>query len=324
MENVILLSNVEIQSNHTRVKWAEGLIEQLPSNHEGRNSWLMNYGVKEIAVALREKRGLTFYEDTQSVNESIPHEKVRLELWDFLVDMERILKENAHKGDSWRNTSYEDLMERLNDETIELGDAVRQFINHLNNSPDDVHTKFNHPINEINGEITTELRKLRIALLFEELQELAEAGDLRDYFADLCEGNVDEWNQLPSDTLSDGEGKVNRVEELDALCDLKYVLDGAVLALGFGEVYKEGFKRVHNSNMSKLVKTWMKEQERERQEQKGYVGIKFEKVDEEYCIMTNSTGKVLKPSTYVPVDLKDLIPKKVELSGISGIPPMIL
>jgi hypothetical protein len=33
--------------------WAEGLIRQLPSSHEGRNSWLLNYGVSKEAFTLR-------------------------------------------------------------------------------------------------------------------------------------------------------------------------------------------------------------------------------------------------------------------------------
>ena len=40
----ILLTPAEVQSGHDRVKWAQGLIEQLPGDHDGRNSWLLNYG----------------------------------------------------------------------------------------------------------------------------------------------------------------------------------------------------------------------------------------------------------------------------------------
>lgn len=36
----------EIQSGHDRVRWAEGLIRQLPVDHDGRNSWLLNYSTK--------------------------------------------------------------------------------------------------------------------------------------------------------------------------------------------------------------------------------------------------------------------------------------
>lgn len=41
---VIHLTPHEIQSGSTRVDWAEGLIRQLPETHDGRNSWLLNYG----------------------------------------------------------------------------------------------------------------------------------------------------------------------------------------------------------------------------------------------------------------------------------------
>jgi hypothetical protein len=39
----IKLTPHEIQSNYDRVKFAEGLIRQLPENHDGRNTWLLNY-----------------------------------------------------------------------------------------------------------------------------------------------------------------------------------------------------------------------------------------------------------------------------------------
>lgn len=40
----IALSYAEAQSNYDRVRWAEDLIRQLPADHEGRNSWLLNFG----------------------------------------------------------------------------------------------------------------------------------------------------------------------------------------------------------------------------------------------------------------------------------------
>lgn len=42
----IALTPAEIESGLDRVKWAESLIKQLPEDHEGRNSWLLNYGSK--------------------------------------------------------------------------------------------------------------------------------------------------------------------------------------------------------------------------------------------------------------------------------------
>ena len=38
------LTKAELESGLSRVQWAEALIKQLPEEHEGRNSWLLNYG----------------------------------------------------------------------------------------------------------------------------------------------------------------------------------------------------------------------------------------------------------------------------------------
>lgn len=58
----ILFTPAEKQSGLDRQRAAEGLIEQLPENHDGRNTWLLNYGVKDVAVQLRQKHKLTFSE----------------------------------------------------------------------------------------------------------------------------------------------------------------------------------------------------------------------------------------------------------------------
>jgi hypothetical protein len=44
LKSSIPLTKAEIESGLSRVKWAELLIKQLPEEHEGRNSWLLNYG----------------------------------------------------------------------------------------------------------------------------------------------------------------------------------------------------------------------------------------------------------------------------------------
>lgn len=50
---VIQLTPAEVQSGTSRVRWAEGLILQLPSGHEGRDSWLLNYGEGEESDSIR-------------------------------------------------------------------------------------------------------------------------------------------------------------------------------------------------------------------------------------------------------------------------------
>ena len=63
MKNYIKLSQQEIISNLSRVRNAEMLIEQLPNTHDGRNTWLMNYGVRTEAERIRRT-------DTERLKES--------------------------------------------------------------------------------------------------------------------------------------------------------------------------------------------------------------------------------------------------------------
>lgn len=60
------LTESEIQSGSTRVDIAEGLIEQLPMGHEGAATWLLNYGVRERAVNLRDQHGMYLDSNTRA------------------------------------------------------------------------------------------------------------------------------------------------------------------------------------------------------------------------------------------------------------------
>lgn len=61
----IMLSSAEIQSGSSRVKWAQGLVEQLPKPHDGRDSWLLNYGVGEEYDRWRSEQGVAWDETEQ-------------------------------------------------------------------------------------------------------------------------------------------------------------------------------------------------------------------------------------------------------------------
>lgn len=64
----INLTEAEMQSGMDRVRWAEGLILQLPESHDGRNSWLLNYGKSDEAVSKRMKRDIRFDSRTQAAH----------------------------------------------------------------------------------------------------------------------------------------------------------------------------------------------------------------------------------------------------------------
>ena len=55
-----MLTKHEIQSKSTRQRYAEDLIKQLPRDHDGRNTWLLNYGISIEAQNLRFKNGVNW------------------------------------------------------------------------------------------------------------------------------------------------------------------------------------------------------------------------------------------------------------------------
>ncbi len=71
------------------------------------------------------------------------------------------------------------------------------------------------------------------------------------------------------------------VECLDALCDMRYVADGAALSLGLAPVFNPAFEEVHRSNMSKL--------------------------DEDGEPVLSPAGRVMKPPTYMPPELGQFV-----------------
>lgn len=111
----------------------------------------------------------------------------------------------------------------------------------------DFHTLFEQPVISINEVESRATRQLRIKLLFEELAELAEASDVMGTLLKLCLKIIEKQNARP---LLDGDS-VNFVEELDAMCDIQYVLDGKKLTSGLHEVFDQAFDIVHNNNMTK-------------------------------------------------------------------------
>jgi len=69
-----------------RQQWAENLILQLPPDHDGRNSWLLNYGRKDVSRKLRRLRGLEFDERSQAVNPPVaPALTAATGVWEALI-----------------------------------------------------------------------------------------------------------------------------------------------------------------------------------------------------------------------------------------------
>ncbi|MGR3811709.1 hypothetical protein [Jiulongibacter sp. NS-SX5] len=144
----------------------------------------------------------------------------------------------------------------------------------------DFHRTFHHPILE-EPQIPSQKRcELRVELISEELKELQEAIEDKDI-----------------------------VEIADALCDIQYVLSGAVLEFGLGHKFKELFDEVQRSNMSKACKT-----EEEAQATVDHYKAKgtdcFYKEDgDKFLVFREGDHKTLKSVNYSPASLKEIIEK---------------
>ena len=142
------------------------------------------------------------------------------------------------------------------------------------------HTTFKAPILDTPQIPSSERCNLRVSLLQEELNELKQAIEDKDI-----------------------------VEIADALCDLQYVLSGAVLEFGLGDKFVELFNEVQRSNMSKACDTEEQAQETMQfYEEKG-VDSYYEKSGEKYNVYRKEDNKVLKNKYYSPADLKKIIEK---------------
>ena len=141
------------------------------------------------------------------------------------------------------------------------------------------HHTFKHPVLNQPTIPPPQRCDLRVELIAEELKELQEA------IAD---------NDL--------------VEIADALCDIQYVLSGAVLEFGLGDKFRSLFDEVQRSNMSKACKS-LEEAEatiKHYQENKD-TECYMKKEGDLFLIYRSSDNKTLKSINYSPADLKSIL-----------------
>jgi predicted HAD superfamily Cof-like phosphohydrolase len=143
------------------------------------------------------------------------------------------------------------------------------------------HSTFKHPIVPQPAIPSKERCELRISLLAEELKELQQAVDDN-----------------------------NLVEVADALCDLQYVLAGAILEFGLGEKFKELFDEVHRSNMSKACKT-VEEANVTIDHYKNTANTEsyHKEVDGLFLVYRTADNKTLKSVNYSPAGLAGILGK---------------
>ncbi|HKK78446.1 MAG TPA: nucleoside triphosphate pyrophosphohydrolase family protein [Phaeodactylibacter sp.] len=143
----------------------------------------------------------------------------------------------------------------------------------------DFHRTFKHPIQEKPSLPAEDRRRLRIALLAEELDELKKA---------IADEDI--------------------VEVADALCDLQYVLSGAILEFGLGEKFKALFEEVQRSNMSKACSTRAEAEATAKhyKETRGFDSYIVEE-DGHFLVYRQGDHKTLKSINYSPADLERIL-----------------
>jgi len=141
------------------------------------------------------------------------------------------------------------------------------------------HKTFKHPIEQSPIIPSKQRSDLRVSLLVEEVKELQQA----------IEDN-------------------NLVEVADALCDIQYVLAGAILEFGLADKFKDLFDEVHRSNMSKACKSVEEANQtiahyKAKDDSDSY----FKEEDSLFLVYRTKDDKTLKSINYSPADLQSIL-----------------
>lgn len=148
-------------------------------------------------------------------------------------------------------------------------------------------------------------RKLRLKLIFEELSELADAYGMKDTFAKICNfySNANSY-KINTNTF-------NKVEALDALCDLSVVVNGGFCISGFTDIAQEAYDETMRSNMSKFC--YSLDEALATVAGKDDWTYKVTNINgrDVYVFLRKSDGKILKGSQFFKPDYSKLLEKKL-------------
>lgn len=164
------------------------------------------------------------------------------------------------------------------------------------------------PVLELNEDISADRKKLRLNLIAEELLELASSFDTGD------DGNKEYGSYVHyvvafiNNTYTKHHPykmSGDKVEQLDALTDLLYVVNGTIIECGLEDVAEDAWNEVHRSNMSKILTDRTVAYNEARNQT---VNCHVEEVaPSKYVIRKDSDNKVVKPNTYYPANLRRIL-----------------
>ena len=141
--------------------------------------------------------------------------------------------------------------------------------------------------------------KLRLALILEELSELAEASGAAEVFNEMMKDKVSAFEQKPE--------MKDTAQALDALCDLQVVLNGSTLEYGLQDRFDDAFDEVHRSNMSKACTNEEEGAASMEKYQKEGVRTILEKVNGKYVIYRAADHKILKGINYFSPEINKFV-----------------
>ena len=118
------------------------------------------------------------------------------------------------------------------------------------------------------------------------------------------------------DELKKAIEEKDMVEIADALCDLQYVLSGAVLEFGLGDKFKELFEEVQRSNMSKACESLQEAADTiSHYKQKDSTEGTYKELNGKWVVYRKGDNKILKSINYSPADLKKILEEVGDLEG---------
>jgi predicted HAD superfamily Cof-like phosphohydrolase len=145
----------------------------------------------------------------------------------------------------------------------------------------DFHRTFKHPILQTPAIPSEDRCKLRVALIAEELKELEVA---------ILEKDI--------------------VEVADALCDIQYVLSGAILEFGLADKFKDLFEEVQRSNMSKACATEDEAKATvDHYKKKDGMECYYKEESGRWLVYRKSDNKTIKSINYSPTNLTRILDK---------------
>src|SRR5690606_38931125 len=143
----------------------------------------------------------------------------------------------------------------------------------------DFHETFKHPVLAAPAIPAADRCNLRVALIAEELKELEAA--IRD--KDIVEVAV-------------------------ALCDIQYVLSGAILEFGLAGKFNDLFEEVQRSNMSKACRSEEEAQRTvEHYRAKDGTECYYRQAGDKWLVFRKSDNKTIKSIGYSPADLRRIL-----------------